>query len=227
MQLCSSLDQELTQASGKPPEACLLALGAIMTGFPEASAMHCNCRAWSHSGYDGNCARRVCAMGVLEDMERVAMQERELVLPRLTMQVAWDLGAMLRGMAAERGLRVVIDVRRFGQPLFYSALEGTTPDNVGWVRRKSNLVARFHCSSYAIGLKLKAANLTLLEKYGLPDADYAAHGGSFPLTVAGAGVVGSITVSGLPQRDDHELVVEGLCAALGREYSGLQLEAIP
>jgi uncharacterized protein (UPF0303 family) len=164
-------------------------------------------------------------MGVREDMERVALQERELVLPRMDMQVAWALGLRLREMAAVRGLPVVIDVRRFGQPLFYTALEGTTPDNVDWVRRKSNLVVRFHCSSYAISLKLKDSGQTLLEKYGLPDADYAAHGGSFPLTVAGAGVVGSITVSGLPQRADHELVIEALCGWLHRDYAALQLEA--
>ena len=163
-------------------------------------------------------------MGLREDMERVALQETELVLPRLDMQVAWELGSRLREMAIERGLPVVIDVRRFGQPLFYTALEGTTPDNVDWVRRKSNLVARFHCSSYAISLKLKAAAQTLQEKYGLPDAEYAAHGGSFPLAVAGAGVIGSVTVSGLPQRADHELAVEALCGLLTKDYAALRLE---
>jgi uncharacterized protein (UPF0303 family) len=38
------------------------------------------------------------------------------------------------------------------------------------------------------------------------------------LKVAGAGVIGSVTVSGLPQRADHELVVEALCGQLGRDY---------
>ena len=163
-------------------------------------------------------------MGLTEDLERVALQERELQLHRLDAHAAWELGVRLRQMAEDRKLPVVIDVRRFGQPLFYTALEGTTPDNVDWVRRKSNLVARLYRSSYAIGLSLKAKNDTLLEKYGLPVADYAAHGGSFPLAVAGAGVVGSATVSGLPQRDDHELVVEGLCAVLGRDYASLRLQ---
>jgi uncharacterized protein (UPF0303 family) len=37
-------------------------------------------------------------------------------------------------------------------------------------------------------------------------------------------VVGSVTVSGLPQRDDHNLVVEALCAMLGRDFAALQLE---
>ena len=166
-------------------------------------------------------------MGVSEDLERVGLQERELVLPRLDAQVAWELGTRLRRLAIERGLAVVIDVRRFGQPLFYAALDGTTTDKVEWVRSKINVVARFHCSSYAAGLKLKAKNETLADQQGLPLADYATHGGSFPLAVAGAGVVGSVTVSGLPQRADHELVVEALCGLLGRDYAELRLASEP
>lgn len=162
-------------------------------------------------------------MGLSENIDRVILQERELQLPRLDAQVAWELGVRLRTMAVERGLPVVIDVRRFGQPLFYAALEGTTPDNVEWVRRKSNVVARFHCSSYAVGLKMTAKNESLAEQQGLPLSDYATHGGSFPLAVEGSGVVGSVTVSGLPQRADHELVVEALCGLLRRNYSELRL----
>ena len=162
-------------------------------------------------------------MGASEDLERITQQERELQLPRLDAQTAWELGTRLRAMAAERGLPVVIDVRRFGQPLFYAAMDGTTPDNVDWVRRKSNVVARFHSSSYVAGLKEKLKNQSLIESQGLTIADYATHGGSFPLAVAGAGVVGSVTVSGLPQRADHELAIEALCAILGRDYAELKL----
>ena len=162
-------------------------------------------------------------MGPNEDLKQIAVQERELVLPRLDASIGWELGSRMRAMASERKLAVVIDVRRFGQPLFYAAMNGTTPDNVEWVRRKNNVVARFHSSSYAIGLKEKIKNETLLESQGLPVADYATHGGAFPLAVEGAGVVGSATVSGLPQRSDHELVVEALCALLGRDYAQLRL----
>jgi uncharacterized protein (UPF0303 family) len=164
-------------------------------------------------------------MGLSEDLERVAQQEHQLRFQSFDEHSAWNLGSLLRSMAEERRLRVVIDVRRFGQPLFYTALEGTTPDNVEWVRRKSNLVARLHRSSYAIGLSLKVKNETLLEKYALPAADYVAHGGSFPLVVVGSGVLGSVTVSGLPQREDHELVVEALCIELKRDYSAVKLQS--
>jgi uncharacterized protein (UPF0303 family) len=161
-------------------------------------------------------------MGLEEDIEKIAEQERALRLPQLDTHLAWALGSLIRAMAEERGLSVVIDVRRFGQPLFYSALEGTTPDNPEWVRRKGNVVARYHRSSYGLGLHLKERGQTMEER-GHSSADFAAHGGSFPLHVEGSGIVGAVTVSGLPQREDHELVVEALCTLLGRDYNALKL----
>lgn len=161
-------------------------------------------------------------MGLAEDLNCVTLQERELRFSRFDEEAAWQLGTRLRAMAVERGLSIVIDVRRFNQPLFYTALEGTTPDNPEWVRRKTNVVARYHRSSYGMGLNLQLKGQTLEER-GHATADFAAHGGSFPIHVEGAGIVGCVTVSGLPQRDDHELVVEALCAHLGRNYESLKL----
>jgi uncharacterized protein (UPF0303 family) len=157
------------------------------------------------------------------DLEIIAMQERELVLPHFDEDVAWAIGTRIRELAQSRNLEIVIEIRRPGQLLFYSALKGTTPDNAEWVRRKSNSVARFQKSSYAIGLCLRQTNSTLPEKFELSGADYAAHGGAFPLRVSTAGYVGSVTVSGLPQRADHELVVEALCLHLGRDYQQVKL----
>ena len=161
-------------------------------------------------------------MSRTDDLTRITQQERELRLPRFDAEVAWQLGSRLRAMAVERGLAIVIDVRRFGQPLFYAALDGTTPDNPEWVRRKSNVVARYHRSSYGMGLSLLLKGQSLEER-GHSIADFAAHGGSFPIHVESAGVIGSVSVSGLPQRDDHELVIEALCAHLGRDYESLKL----
>jgi len=45
---------------------------------------------------------------------------------------------------------------------------------------------------------------------GLDLRDYSTHGGCFPVFLTGTGCVGTITVSGLPQREDHELVVSVL-----------------
>ncbi len=162
-------------------------------------------------------------MSLQSDLEQITRQEHELALPTFDEDTAWELGSRLRQLALDRNLPVVIDVRRIGQPLFYTALQGTTPDNVHWVRRKNNVVERFHASSYAIGIKEKIKGHSLIESQGLSIADYATHGGAFPLRVAGAGIVGIATVSGLPMRADHELVVEALCALLGRSYDDLKL----
>jgi uncharacterized protein (UPF0303 family) len=162
-------------------------------------------------------------MDIAHDLQSIAAQEHTLVFPHFDADTAWQLGAYLHEVAKARGLALAIDIRTFGQPLFFCTLDGATPDNVDWARRKGNTVAQFRRSSYAVGLKLQQSGATLADKHGLSVSDYAAHGGAFPLTVKGAGVIGSVTVSGLPQRADHELVVEALCAQLGHDYSKLAL----
>lgn len=163
-------------------------------------------------------------MPITEDIARIEFQEQQLRFPSFDEAAAWSLGSRLRYLAIDRNLSVVIDIRRFGQPLFYTALAGTTPDNVDWVRRKSNLTARFLRSSYAIGLSLRQKGSSLEQSYGLSSTDYADHGGCFPIAVPQAGVIGSVTVSGLPQRADHELAVEALCDQLGLEYASFRLD---
>jgi len=162
-------------------------------------------------------------MDIAHDLQSIAAQEHTLVFPHFDADIAWQLGAWLHEIAKARGLALAIDIRTFGQPMFFSLLEGATPDNVNWARRKGNTVAHFQCSSYAVGLKLQQSNGTLADKHALSATDYASHGGAFPLKVKGVGVIGSVTVSGLPQRADHELVVEALCAHLGHDYGKLAL----
>ena len=162
-------------------------------------------------------------MAIDEDLLRIALQEETLVLPLFDHEVAWRIGVRLREMAVARGFGLVIDVRRFGEQMFYCALAGTTPNNADWARRKGNVVAHFHRSSYAMGLELEQKQTSLEERYALPFREYAAHGGGFPIRVANVGAVGSITVSGLPQRTDHEFVVEALCLETGNSYDSLRL----
>ncbi|PDT80071.1 heme-degrading domain-containing protein [Sinorhizobium sp. BJ1] len=163
-------------------------------------------------------------MNIDNDLRRIAQQEKELQFDRFDLDAAWTLGSTLRRMAAERKLAVVIDITLFSMQVFYAALDGATPDNPNWVRRKRNTVFRLFRSSYATGLSLLKQQTTLQAKLGLPDAEFAAHGGSFPIVVKGTGCIGAVTVSGLPQRDDHTLVVEALSELLGADHDALRLE---
>jgi uncharacterized protein (UPF0303 family) len=141
---------------------------------------------------------------------RVEEEERELVLPAFTHDDAWRLGCLLVELAEERSLAVTIDIRKGTQQVFHAALEGTTPDNDSWVERKVRTVYRFGASSYLVGRRHAADGKDFNEATGLPFQEYVAHGGAFPIRVENVGIVGVVTVSGLPQADDHALVVEAL-----------------
>ena len=125
---------------------------------------------------------------------------------------------MLYAIAFKRGLPVAIDITRNGHRLYHVALSGSSPDNEAWIERKMNVVNRFSHSSYYMSLYLKSENTTIEEKFLLDEAEFAAHGGSFPIIIRGTGVIGTITVSGLPSEDDHALVIEVLTDYLGGNH---------
>ncbi|GAA0906887.1 heme-degrading domain-containing protein [Streptomyces thermoalcalitolerans] len=149
-------------------------------------------------------------------IEELEAQERRLVLPRFTHDDAWELGCLLVEMARERQAPVAVDIHRAGQQLFHAALPGSTPDNDAWIARKRRVVERYGSSSYLVGARFRAKGTTFEESSRLDPDRYAAHGGSFPLHVEGAGVIGAVTVSGLPQLEDHRMVVEALERFLAR-----------
>ncbi|HEY0497957.1 MAG TPA: heme-degrading domain-containing protein [Kutzneria sp.] len=144
------------------------------------------------------------------DLAELLEQERRLVFDRFDNTTAWALGQQMVAAARERELPVVVSIERNGQRLFHAALPGTAPDNDAWVERKVRVVRRYGHSSYQVGCHFRAGDGTFEEKSRLDPDDYAAHGGSFPLTIRNVGVVGSITVSGLPQAEDHAFVVAQL-----------------
>lgn len=134
-------------------------------------------------------------------------QEARLRFTTFTNEDALRLGLLIVRLATERSLGITVDITRGEQQLVHIALDGSTADNDEWIARKTRVVRRFAASSLLVGLRQgEAFNAT----FDLPLALYAAHGGSFPVVVEGVGLVGTVTVSGLPQRDDHALVVEAL-----------------
>lgn len=150
------------------------------------------------------------AWPTLNDLLR---EESEIVLPALSEKVAYDLGRRATDAAWDERLTVVVGIWRGDHQLFHSALPGSTQDNDEWLQRKGRTVRRFEHSSLYMGQLCRDQNTTLSEKFLLPESEYAAHGGAVPLRVEGAGFVGWIGVSGLPQLDDHRFVVRIL-----REY---------
>lgn len=149
-------------------------------------------------------------------LEELEAQERRLVFRRFTHEDAWALGSLLVELARERQAPVAIDIHRAGQQLFHAALPGSAPDNDAWIARKRRVVERYGAASYLVGARFRAKGTTFEESSRLDPDVYAAHGGSFPIRVEGVGVIGAVTVSGLPQLQDHRFVVEALEEFLGR-----------
>ena len=156
-------------------------------------------------------------MELEQELQKVVEQEAKLVFPHFDASTAWGLGVALREAALARGAAVTIDIRRSEEILFFHAMPGTTPANADWARRKRNVVELLRRSSYAASLDGRLAGVSIEEKMGLPIRDYACHGGSFPIRVASAGHVGTVTVSGLPQREDHALIVGVIARLLGHD----------
>ncbi len=164
-------------------------------------------------------------MSLDADIECLVRQEQALRFKSFSEQDAWTLGNAMRTLALERKLGFVIDIRIGARPLFYTALPGTVQDNYEWVRRKVRTVLRFEKSSYRVGREHEKKNVVFSAIRGINPMKYTLAGGSFPIHVNGVGVIGAVTVSGVPQRKDHEFVVECLCKFLGLSYADLALPA--
>jgi len=163
-------------------------------------------------------------MDLEKDLKTIARQEDCFRLKHFNADTAWALGVRLKEMAEARGVAITIEVRLAKETVFFFAMQGTSPSNADWARRKRNTVELLHHSSYRVGLDHALNGGTLESKMGLPMRDYADHGGSFPIAVEGSGCIGAVTVSGLPQREDHAMAVEALADLCGVSLDGLRLD---
>ncbi|MGE8064540.1 heme-degrading domain-containing protein [Pseudomonas sp. NPDC089569] len=162
-------------------------------------------------------------MSLKDDLALLIRQEETLQFSRFDEETAWQLGSYLYNQATANTWPLVIDVRRFDRPLFFAARPGITSDNHDWVKRKTNTVQRFLRSSYRIRYQLALENQDITQRYFLSPAEYASVGGGFPIIVRDTGVIGSVTVSGLPDRQDHQIIVDALCELLGHDPDPLAL----
>jgi uncharacterized protein (UPF0303 family) len=148
------------------------------------------------------------------DLAKVLHQEELLVFKSFTQDDAFTLGTAIRNRAHNLGWPVVIDIRHGDDIWYMHSMPGTNSENFDWTRRKRNLVTKTHNSSYACSLR-GSTGLVDVAAEGWMTEDYAAAGGCFPVRIHGEGLVGTVTVSGVPQRDDHKLVSESIAQFLG------------
>lgn len=160
-----------------------------------------------------------------DDIEKIIAQEQALVFPAFDEHVAFSLGLRVRERAVSEKLGLVCDIRTWDRPLFYTALPPTTGDNQHWVRGKYNLVQRLAKPSYRVVLENNVGD-EFLTRRNLDRTVYVLAGGGFPIRVKGAGMIGCITISGLPEREDHNVAVHAIAEELGLDAASLALQKI-
>ncbi|GLS33979.1 Uncharacterized protein, UPF0303 family [Mesorhizobium albiziae] len=166
-------------------------------------------------------------MATADDIAGIIAQEAALVFDHFDEARAFAIGSALRERGVKDKLPIIIDIQLWDRPLFYAALPGSTSSNADWARRKRNVVKMFHKSTYRMGLEQGREDKTFPPGHGLDPSEFVLAGGGFPVRVKGVGAVGVIAVSGLPQRQDHEIIVAVLAEHLGLDAGKLALTADP
>ena len=156
------------------------------------------------------------------DLAIIAQQEELLQFHAFDNSAAWQLGEAIKKHCEVRGQVVTIEIRLCRDTVFFYAMPGTCANNADWARRKRNTTELQQRSSYAVGLALPQGE-TLERQSGLPARDYAHHGGSVPIRVKSVGCVGTATISGLPQREEHNIVVQVMAELLGLDWTAYRL----
>lgn len=154
---------------------------------------------------------------MIDLLAQLLQEEQELQFPSFNEISAWQIGSQMVEYAMREKLPVTIDIRCGEHQLFHYSMPGTSLDNDEWVKRKVRLVNRFGHSSFYMGQMLKHKGKRIEESYLIPESEYAAHGGCFPIIIKETGMIGTITVSGLPQEEDHRLVVQSIRKFLAKE----------
>jgi uncharacterized protein (UPF0303 family) len=141
-------------------------------------------------------------------LEDLTEEQKRIELPGFDYDFVWALGNTLYRRARQDGLPVAIEIRH-GQDLVFAMLApGATIDNFEWARRKCAVVHRFHRSSLYIKLESQGKGYDFNTRFRLPPEDFAAGGGGVPLILKDGPFIGSVGVSGLPDIDDHRLIID-------------------
>ncbi len=105
------------------------------------------------------------------------------------------------------GVEIVLN----GMPIYTHYQYGSTQNTIAWIEGKRRTVEYFGLSSACIDVKANMMGIDeFCDKFGIDPYEYKLCGGSFPIIVKELGMVGTVTVSGLSRREDHEICVKTL-----------------
>ncbi len=134
----------------------------------------------------------------------------KIELDTFSNSIAMDMGVRIVELARSRNQAIAVEISRLNQSVFLYVEDGLPADKHNWLRRKANVAKYFEESSLAVRHTLEKRAMSLEKPFGLDEKDYIAKGGSIPVFVKNAGLIATITVSGLRDFEDHDIIIEAL-----------------
>jgi len=135
---------------------------------------------------------------------------RRIELDSFSNRIAFDMGVKIIDLAKSRNQHIAVEVCRLNQTVFLYVDDTLPVDKHNWLRRKANVSRQFEESSLSVKNDLKDGNMTLEKTFGLDEKDFLAKGGAIPIFIKNGGMIAVITVSGLHDEEDHNIIIEAL-----------------
>lgn len=122
---------------------------------------------------------------------------------------AVDLGLTAVEVISEWELNLAVDIMVGDDLVFRAKLGESGPDNDPWLAGKARVARMFGEPSLLVKLRHETDGGNFTDRTDVDHETHKAHGGSIPIFVSGT-VVGTITMSGEPDRIDHEAAAEAI-----------------
>lgn len=135
---------------------------------------------------------------------------KQIVLEKFNNRLALEMGLSIVELAKSRNQSIALEISRLNQTIFLYIDDGLPADKHNWLRRKANVARHFEESSLSVKNDLINGNMSLDGTFGLNTTEYIAKGGAIPIVVKDAGMIATITVSGLKDLEDHQIIIDAL-----------------
>ena len=135
---------------------------------------------------------------------------KKIELDSFSNRMALEMGLAIIDLAKSRNQHIAVEICRLNQTVFIYVDDNLPVDKHNWLRRKANVAKQFEESSLSVKNDLKEGGMSIENTFGLDDKDFLAKGGSVPVFVKNAGLIATITVSGLHDEEDHKIIIDAL-----------------
>lgn len=151
--------------------------------------------------------------GAEELLKILEKQEEILIFDSFNNEDARTIGNMLADRLKDSPIPITVRVFVDDVIVYQYTMKGGEAHRFDWTYRKYQLIKKTgHSSMHG---KVRLMFLDELKDLYADKETYGFGCGGFPIRVKGEGLIGAVTVSGLPDPGDHHYVVDALAAFLG------------